>query len=65
MSEPKNTTIALPHPCRLGLLDLYGKAAQAKREYELALNAAVSAIGLDPQKPHSVNLDTGLIEVAP
>lgn len=61
MTEPKAETVQLPEPCRLGLLDLYGKAMQAKREYELSHHAALSALGIDNTKPNHVDLDTGVV----
>ena len=63
MSKEKKP-IKLPESCRAGLLNLYAAAKQAEREYMLALNSAVSALGLDPSKPNKVNLDNGDIEVA-
>lgn len=58
-------SLKLPEPCRAGLMELLAAARQAEREYTLALNSAVSALGLDPRQPNKVNLDTGEIIPAP
>ncbi len=57
MSEP----VKLPEPARLGLLDLYAKAQQAQQLYTVASNAALAALGFDPQAKNHLDLDTGTI----
>ena len=56
--------IQLPEMSRAGLVDLYRAMQQAKREYDIALNATVAAHGLDPRMNHAFNLDTGEITPA-
>lgn len=58
------TPIQLPETSLAGLRTLYQQAAQAKQLYDIALNATVAAVGLDPKGNHQVNLDTGIITPA-
>lgn len=62
MSE---STLTLPEKCAVGLRQLYSVVLQAQKEYNIAVNSAVSALGLDPSLPNEVNLDTGVITPAP
>lgn len=60
MSDP----MKIPEACRVSLLALFHAAKQAEREYNIALNHTVAAIGLNPNDNHQVNLDTGEIVLA-
>lgn len=71
MTEPKAETVQLPEPCRAGLMTLWAEAERAKTEadrvkrtFDLALNAALSALSIDVTKPSHTDLDTGVVTLA-
>ena len=59
-SEP----ITFEEPVRVGLCELYAKLKGAEREYLLARSFALCSLRLNPQDPHEINLDTGVITPA-
>ena len=58
------TPITLPEPARAGLAALYQQMKQAELLYRTAANAALAALGLDPQANNTLDLDTGIITPA-
>lgn len=65
MSDTESpSTITLPPTCRAGLFDLHLKAKDAKEKYDIAVNSALSALGVDLTKQHELNLDTGVLTLA-
>jgi hypothetical protein len=60
-SERNPNQVRLPEPCRASLAGLFAAKQQAERDYNIALNHAVAALGVDVTKKNEVNLDTGLV----
>lgn len=55
------TPITIPDLSRVSLQQLYQRATEAQRLYETALNATVTALGLDPRGAHTLDLATGVL----
>lgn len=53
----------LPEPCRRALAELHAAKEQAAKDYAIASNAVLLALGFDLKDPISLNLDTGEIAV--
>lgn len=59
MSEIKLSALS-----NASLSQLHAKKVQAEREYNIALNSTLAAMGLDPREQNTVNLDTGVVTPA-
>lgn len=64
MAKTKASDIKVPDLSLSSLRALYQQAQQAAATYNLALNATVAALGLDPRQPNKFDLDTGIITPA-
>lgn len=54
-------TLKLPEKTRLTLGELYKVQQQAIKEFQLVAGAALDFLGLDPNLPHSINFDSGIV----
>lgn len=57
-------TLKLPEKTRLVLGELYKAQQQAAKEFQLVAGAALDFMGLDPNLPHQINFDTGVVTPA-
>jgi hypothetical protein len=60
MTDP----ITVPALCLTNLQSLFVVRQRADREYGLALNSAIAALGLDPRGDHRFDIDTGILTPA-